>query len=143
MSPCFGFGWLLTRYACRARPAEHHFDRTNFESVCLECCLGIHLHVMNASAVIADEVVVILGIRVKAARARSEVDLEELAHRGEVIEGLIHSAQRNARHFASCHLIEGFRCGVRGIALEQAKHQQTLRGDLESSITKRIGEFCL
>jgi hypothetical protein len=98
---------------------------------------------MNASAVIADEVVVILGIRVKAAGARSEVDLEELAHRGEVIESLINGAQGDAWHLASCHLIEGFRRGVRGIALEQAKHQQALRGDLESSITKRIGEFCL
>ena len=59
--------------------------------------VGVHVDAPSPQRV-AHEVVVGVEVRVEPGRPGAEVELVELTHGGQVVEGLVHGAQRDGGH---------------------------------------------
>src|SRR5581483_3134868 len=134
-------GWT----ACGADPAEDHFGGRDVEPMPLAGrdpqSRRVGVHVDHPPAPLADKVMVGVDVRVEARRAGTEVELQDLAHVGEIVEGLVHGAQRDRRHHLGhgvVHRLRG-RVGVR--IMEDGEDRLALRCDLQPSDSEQLGEL--
>ncbi len=91
----------------------------------------IDIDVVHHSTGAAHDMMVIVNIWVEPHSPRTEVDVLHLAHGAQFRQGLVHRAKRDARHLLGCNLVQRFSCGVRRIAVQEAKYKLTLWGDFE------------
>ena len=61
----------------------------------------VDVDVEHLAAPVAHQVVVGVEVGVEAGRAGAELELDELAHRGQVVERLVDGAQRDGRHLGA------------------------------------------
>lgn len=85
--------------------------------------------------------VMFINIRVKTYGTCANINETQLAHRSQIGQSLVHSAQRDARHLGTGLGIESFSGGVHGVAVHEAEQQLPLRRDLQASRTKGFGEL--
>ena len=101
----------------------------------------LHVDVAQIAATIALSVVVVDHVGVEAGGATGEVQHLQLAHGGQIVERLVHRAQRDARHQLACRGKKRFRGGVGHVAVQHPEEQLSLWGDLEPTLPKGGAEF--
>jgi len=80
--------------------------------------------------------VVIVHIGVEAHSARTQIDVLHFTHGAQFRQGLVHRAQRNARHLLCCNLVQRFCRGVSRIAIQQTENELALWGDFVPLLAK-------
>ena len=99
-----------------------------------------HHDVSDRTAALAHEVLVWLEVGVEPSRSGAQIDLDDLAHCGQVVQGLVHRTERHGGHL-------GARQGMHHISgrvlesVEDPKDQLPLRRDLESSLPEQVAEL--
>lgn len=96
----------------------------------------IHIYVVHDSARAAHHVVVVVNIGVKANCPRTQIDVLHFTHGAQFRQGLVHRAQRDARHLLCSNLVQRFCRGVCRVAIEQAENKLALWGDFKPLVAK-------
>lgn len=93
------------------------------------------VNVTDLATRFAHTVMMVVDIRVET-RGTAQLNLLQLAHRGEVGERLVHGPQRDAGHFRRGDFIKGLGGRVHVVAVKKAEEQLPLRRDLQSRGTE-------
>ncbi len=132
--------------ALLAQPPEHHLGARDV--VALRGAprhvqpAEVDVEVANLAAAAADEVVVhILDVGVEAQGAGPEVQGEQLAQLGQLVEGLVHRLERDRLHLGPHRLVDGLGGGVRLVALQRTEDALALCGDLAAVDPEQVAQL--
>ena len=100
----------------------------------VEICLRRDVQVLNRAATFANEVVVIVGERVIAARAVSKIKLLHLSLASKDVKVTIDGAERNARHLSPDFLKHPLGRGVRACAAKNLEDSISLLAALRGKL---------
>jgi len=119
---------------------EGEFGFADLKSIQVACwfCRD-HLRSVNVSyltASIAYQVMMSLAVRIKPAWARSNLQLADLAHRHEIVERLVHRAERNCGQGHTHLAPDFFGRGMSRSLCECTKDALSLRCNVEALLTE-------
>ena len=100
----------------------------------VEICLRRDVQVLNRTAAFANEVIVIVGERVIAARAIPKIKFLHLSLASKDVKVTIDGAERNARHLSPDFLKHPLRCGMRACAAKDLEDAISLLASLCSQL---------
>ena len=101
----------------------------------------VGVHVVHVAAGVAHEVMMGIEVRVEAGRSGAEVELVELTHGGQVVEGLVHGAQRDGRHLGADPGVHRLGGEVFVAVVEDLEDPKALGRDLQTLGPERLGEI--
>ncbi len=82
-----------------------------------------------------------VDVRVEPRGAGAEVELLDLAHVGQVVEGLVDGAERHRRHLVDRRLVDPLGCRVPLVAVQDTEDALPLRRHLEAAFAEELGEL--
>ena len=101
----------------------------------------VGVHVVHGAAFIAYQMVVLVEIGVEACRSGTEIELGDLAHRRQIVERLVHGAQRDGGHVGSNLGVNALGSEVLGAAMKRFEDPQALRRDLHPAGPEELGQI--
>ena len=102
---------------------------------------AIDVDVPDLAARAAQDVMMLIGVRIESGGSAADRQRVDLTHVGEIGECRVDGAQRNAWHFSARRGVESLSGWVTLVPVEQTEQQLPLRGHLESSSPEGIDEF--
>ena len=102
----------------------------------------VDVNVVQFTAAIALRMVMFGHVGIEACRAASGLQHLQFAHRGEIVERLIHGAQRDARHQLARSRVQRLDGGMGLVVMQQREQQLPLRCDLQPASPEFPSEFC-
>jgi len=85
-------------------------------------------------------VMMVIDVRIESHCATVAMHELNLAHGCQLIERLVHRAQRNTRHALARHLVQTLGRRVRFVAVHQGEQQLTLRGQATALVAVGISD---